>query len=239
MLTPWGQFGPNETVVGDRPLLLGFGVRLGLSVLGCIGGAALLIRMVRRVRAGAWKEMLTIVTAVHLPLLLMPYVIFDRYFIVFMPGALYLAANPATAASPAPTRRVPARRAIGLTVLAAYGLFSVALLHDWLAWNSARWTVGRRALARGIEARDIEGGFEWNGWYSPYAVFEHCRQERRGWTLWLTYCMYAHISGRYALSFAVPEGARAVDQEPYAMWLIPGERAFYLIEPRPSGDRPP
>jgi hypothetical protein len=202
-----------------------------LSVLGCLAGAALVVQVVRRLLAGSWKELLTVFTAVHLPFLFLPNVIFDRYLIVLMPGALYLATNPGAEGVPERASRccTPAR-ALGLVVLAVLGLFSVGLLHDWLSWNSARWAVGQRALEQGLAASDIEGGFEWNGWYSPHPVFARCREEHKGLMLWLTYCMYAHISGRYALSFSVPEGTRVVDREPYDLWLLPGRRDFYLIE---------
>jgi hypothetical protein len=230
MLTKWGQFGTNDTVLGERPLLLGLDVRVGLSVLGCLAGAALLVQVIRRLWAGSWRELLTIFTAAHVPILFLPNVIFDRYLIVLMPGALYLATSPEAEIVPEPGYRFTPARSLGLAMLAVLGLFSVGLLHDWLSWNSARWAVGERALANGIAAHDIEGGFEWNGWYSPHPVFARCREEHKGLMLWLTYCMYAHISGRYALSFSVPEGTRVVDREPYDLWLIPGRREFYLIE---------
>jgi hypothetical protein len=232
MLTPYGQFGSNETVVGLRPLVMGFTVRLTLSVVGAIAGAALVVRVVSRLWSGAWKDLLTVFTFAHLPFLFLPSVIFDRYYVVFIPGALYLAARPATKVVAAPAGRLVPGRLLGLATLTFFAWVSVGLMHDWLAWNAARWTVGRRALAKGIEATNIEGGFEWNGWYSPFPVFQNCRQKREGLTLWLTYCMYAHISGRYALSFSVLEGTRVVDQEPYDLWLVSGRRDFYLIEQR-------
>jgi len=51
-------------------------------------------------------------------------------------------------------------------MLALYAWISVGLMHDWLAWNAARWELGRQALAQGIATTDIEGGFEWDGWYA-------------------------------------------------------------------------
>ena len=54
------------------------------------------------------------------------------------------------------------RGAPAAAALAVYGAVSVGLMHDWLAWNSARWAVGRRALAAGVRPTDIEGGFEWH-----------------------------------------------------------------------------
>ncbi len=218
--TPWGQFKPNATVSGDRPLLFGPGVRVGLSLVGCVAGAALLARLGRRLRAGAWQEPLTLFTAVHVLMLLVPFTLFDRYLIVLLPGALYLATDPRPEACAARTMGWRPRRTAGLVTLAVFGLFSLGLLHDWLSWNAARWALGRRALERGIHASDIEGGFEWEGWYSGAQAPPKPR-------------------GVWALSFSVRNGTQAVDREPYDLWLIPGQRDFYLLQQLPPGGSVP
>jgi hypothetical protein len=239
MLTPWGQFGVNEIVMGERPELLGPAVRLALSAAGCVAGAALLVRAAARLRAGAWKQLLTIFTILHLPFLIMPFVIFDRYYVVFMPGAIYLATNPRADAAPVAEQSYRWRRVLGLAALVVFGLFSVALLHDWLAWNSARWTLGRRALERGIAARDIEGGFEWDSWYAPAPPYLNPPEKESDLLLPYTNVMYGHISGRFALSFSVPEDATVSDRETYASWLPPGKREFYLVERQKRKSSPP
>jgi Dolichyl-phosphate-mannose-protein mannosyltransferase len=230
MLTRWGPFDENEIVMGDRPVLLGAAVRIGLTVLGCVAGAALVVRAVGRLRTGGWKNLLTLFAVLHLPFLLLPYVIFDRYYIVFMPAALYLATNPHVETAAVERRVLPMRRILGMMTLAVVGLFSLGLMHDWLAGNAARWTLGGRALEKGIAASDIEGGFEWNGWHAPVPPFAGRRDPWSDRLLPYTNAMYAHISGRYALSFSVPEGATVIDREPYTTWLPPGRHDFYLVE---------
>ncbi len=229
MFTAFGQFGLNEIVMGDRTEVLGRGLRVALTALGCVAGAALLVRASSRLRAGAWKNLLFLFAIVHVPFLFLPYVIFDRYYIVFMPAALYLATNPRLDTAYVP-QRVLARRVIGIAILAVFGLFSVALMHDWLAWNAARWTLGRRAVDRGIAATDIEGGFEWNCWYAPVPPFARRQDPRSDLLLPYTNMMFGHISGRFALSFSVPPGATVLDREPYTTWLGPGRHDFYLVE---------
>jgi hypothetical protein len=214
MLTPWGTFRPNATVAGDRPLLWGLWVRVGLSLVGCVAGAALLARLGRRLRAGAWQGPLTLFTAGHLLILLVPLALWDRYLIVLLPGALYLATDPPAEAGAARKMGWVSRRTAGLVTLAVFGLFSLGLLHDWLSWNAARWALGRRAVARGIPPTHIDGGYEWEGWhFAPDAT--------------------APFPARRVLSFSVLENMRAVDREPYDVWLMPGRRQFYLLERAP------
>ena len=119
-------------------------------------------------------------------------------------------------------------------MLALTGLVSVGLIHDWLAWNSARWEVGRRALVRGIDPWDIEGGVEWNGWFAVEQRPGRPVGVRRGPTLRFTRDWFPHVTGRYALAFSQPPGTLRRDSEPYSLWLLPGRREFVLIEPEPK-----
>ncbi len=225
MITPWGTFENHFEVPGDRPVVLGTAVRVALTVAGCIGGAFLLARLFERRWAELFSAPVILFTLLHLPFLLIWPPQFDRYFLVFLPGALWLAAG------------IPADRLrwkAGMAVLALECCFSVGLMHDWLAWNAARWEVGRRALARGIAAADIEGGFEWVGWYSPNPVAHGDSTFPRGLVLSLTQNLFPHLTGRFALSFSVRPGTGVVDAAPYRSWLLFGrEEMFFLLE-RPA-----
>jgi hypothetical protein len=228
MLTPWGQFDPLEEgpyvpiIMGERPLLMGAALRVVLSLLGCFAGAGLLVRLGKHLGRSALTEPLLTFSAFHLPFMLISTVLFDRYLIVLLPGALY------SATAPDGERRV--RWKLGLAALAMSALLALGMTHDWLAWNAARWELGRRALERGVAATDVEGGFEWNCWHAPVPAFQDARKPARGLTLAFTTFLYSHVTGHFALSFSVRPDARVVDTEPYWLWLIPGKRAFYLLE---------
>jgi hypothetical protein len=110
-----------------------------------------------------------------------------------------------------------------------FAVLSLALAHDFLAWNRSTWALGRRAMARGIAAEDIEGGFAWDGWFAPEA--KHLEdQPPRGLTMPWAINHYPGVTGRYAVSFSALPNTRIVDEEPYRLWLIPGERRMYLVE---------
>ncbi len=220
-LTPWGQFGNQTVVAGERPLLFGPPTRWALTLLGCLAGAALVAVVNDRCGTGLTSRALPLFTLLHFPFLLIAPSVYDRYLLVLLPGALAVAAAPKTG-----------RRGslLGAAVLSVLGLFSFALLHDFLAWNAARWELGRRALASGIAPADIEGGFQWDGWYATHAVVEPKPRPPRGLTLPVNRRFFDHLTGRYALSFTELPGTRTRDAEPYRLWLIPGKHQFYLVE---------
>jgi hypothetical protein len=167
---------------------------------------------------------LALFTLLQIPLLLISPALYDRYFVVLLPGALAVAAA-------GPVSRWRWWAAVGMVGL--MGLVSFALLHDLFAWNAARWEVGRRALARGLAPTDIEGGFEWDGWYAETAAVQEKPRPPRGLTLEVNRRFFDHLTGRYALSYSPLPGTRTLDAEPYRLWLIPGEFSFYLVEMDP------
>ena len=116
--------------------------------------------------------------------------------------------------------------------LALFAVCSVGLMHDWLAWNSARWGLGRPRCA-GISAEDIEGGYEWDGWYAPGPVADASDGPigpPRGLTLPFDHFRHPHITGRYALAFSHLPGTAVLDDRTYRLWLVPGEWRFFLLE---------
>jgi hypothetical protein len=231
MLTPWGAFAGSKFtgpfVVGERPLLLDTATRVLLTLLGCAAGAALLVRLARRWRTGAWAAPLTLFALFAVPFLLIAPDLYDRYLLFLLPGVLGLAATELPTANEAPESR--RHRIAGIAAVAVLAAVSVGLMHDWLAWNAARWELGRRAVARHVDPRDIEGGVEWDAWYAP--PDEASSGSRRWPVLPFTREWFPAITGHYALSFSEIRGARRVDAEPYELWLLPGRREFLLIEP--------
>jgi 4-amino-4-deoxy-L-arabinose transferase-like glycosyltransferase len=229
MLTPWGAFAGSRTtgllMVGERPLLLGTPARVLLSLLGCAAGAVLVVQAWQARRAGGWASPLVLFALLQVPFLLLAPYLLDRYLLFLIPGALALAIIPC------PEDAGASRRpgwVLGVASVGVLGLASVGLMHDWLAWNAARWELGRRAVAGHIDPLDIEGGFEWDGWYAPAAAAEP--GEARWPVLSFTRGWFPATTGHYALSFSPVRGARRLDTLPYSLWLQPGRREFLLVE---------
>jgi hypothetical protein len=220
----------DPIVAGDRPLLLGRSLRVGLTLLGCVAGALWCVRIPAALRAQKVPGLLLPFTALHVPLLLSAPEFYDRYLLVLLPGGLALARPP-----------VPAPRAgwaAALACVAALAVVSVGWMHDWLAWNSARWDLGRRAVAHRIPPLAIEGGFEWDGWYGPGRRPGSPSKRPVGLVLFYTHRMLGqYVTGHYALSFSPLPGTVTLDSAPYSTWLPPGEHRFYLVG-LPPADAP-
>src|SRR5262249_225882 len=133
-----------------------------------------------------------------------PYM-FDRYFLTAVPAALVISVLPL----PALSWRWPAT----IAATSLYALFSFGLMHDWLAWNEARWELGRAIKRKQIPWTGINGGFEWNSW----------------WKL-KNPPLPAGDGRRYTLSFSPLPNSQIVETKAYTQWLPPGRREFYLLE---------
>jgi 4-amino-4-deoxy-L-arabinose transferase-like glycosyltransferase len=232
ILSPVGPFAWGLQV-GLGPTLLSVPVRQILSVAGCIGGAYLLTAVVELVRDHHRAGLVPLYTCLQLVLLLVTPTLYDRYLLVLLPGALWLMSRQAGSAG-----RVQSRPLLALGMLLALGVFSVCLTHDWLNWNRARWQLGGRALSQGISPWDIEGGFEWDGWYAPaHRSFEDASPQAH--VLHYTQAHFKNVRGRFALGFSrfmlsdwvkIPTSVRVRDHEDFTLWTSPGRSRIFLLE---------
>jgi 4-amino-4-deoxy-L-arabinose transferase-like glycosyltransferase len=133
----------------------------------------------------------------------------DRYYIPALPFLLVGLAG-LTTASWHPQAR--ARVALAALLLASLYLYAVLGTRDYLAWNRVRWTALNDLLAGGkVTAADVDGGFEFNGWY----LYDPAYQEKPGKS-W-----YWVDRDTYLLTFAEMPGMVTVKEYPYSHWLPP------------------
>ncbi len=93
----------------------------------------------------------------------------DRYLIWLLP---LLACILVASRSRSPLHVPPARVWIAGILVTASALFGVAGTHDYLAWNRARWqALGDLMTLEHASFADIDGGFEFNGWYAYNANY--------------------------------------------------------------------
>jgi hypothetical protein len=108
------------------------------------------------------------------------------------------------------------RVVLGFAVL-AWGLLgglSIIAEHDYFRWNEVRWKLFERAVGQGISARQIDGGYELNGWLAvegdrPNASDPDCNP-RVSW-----FCG----SRTFAIGLNPPEAGEILLREPVATWL--------------------
>jgi len=78
---------------------------------------------------------------------------------------------------------------------------------EYLAWNDARWRVGRELVRQHVPPVRIDGGFEWVGWFDferalPIALAAGYSDNLGAWM--------TIFPDRYFLSFEPVDGARIV-----------------------------
>jgi hypothetical protein len=207
--------------------------RISLTVIGCFGLAGLVAGPGGSPRLGAAGRGILAFTAVNLILMSMTRPVFDRYMIYLLPG-LMLQTVP---------RTLPDRRPTWWLGLAALGLLAaggIALTHDWLGWNAARWELGRRAIERGVDPEDIEGGWEWNGCFASQ-IRKRTGIERpaKGLAIADTRDAFPNVRGGYAIDlvgggWGLPPSMRpptiVVDYIDYRPWLSPRSYRFELLK---------
>jgi 4-amino-4-deoxy-L-arabinose transferase-like glycosyltransferase len=141
---------------------------------------------------------------------------FDRYVI---PITAFLAAFIAVFLGK-DFKYAPAPRFAAILLIAASGIFAIAGTRDYLEWNRTRWQALHALLAQpGIRPQDVDGGFEYNGWY----LFDNYIQTN-GWK----------IDATYVISFGAIEGFETVSSYDYQQWLPPAERKIFVLRRQPE-----
>ena len=229
MLTAYGSFG-TDLVLGSRIVVISEALRYALTLAACVGGGWLLYQAFRQWRQRAAVDPLVALGVLHAPILYVSPHLFDRYLLPLLPAAISICLWNRLPAAPEPRRtRVIATAAL----VALMGLASIALMHDWLAWNAARWSLGRRAISEGRPAAAIEGGYEWDYWFAlkdgrwrppgdPAAAAP-------GLAIPFNASLVSGLTGECGLSFSQLPGTTVVDTEPYRAWLAGGTKQFLLV----------
>lgn len=125
--------------------------------------------------------------------------LWDHYLLVFIPASLYLTLRGAP---------VSARGGIaGALVCGSMLAYTLPEQAEYLAWNDARWRVGRQLVRQHVPPVQIDGGFEWVGWFDferalPIALAAGYSDNPGAWM--------TIFPDRYLLTFEPVEGTRIV-----------------------------
>lgn len=153
--------------------------------------------------------------------------LWDEYLLVFLPASLYLVLREAGLSA----RGLVAGGLVCASML-AYALPEQA---EYLAWNDARWRLGRQLVQQGAAPQQIQGGFEWVGWYDfeaalPLAIAAGRGDDLFGWV--------AVFPDQYFMAFqplGVTNGRSKVSGVvPYRSRFGPGGE-IYALEVNPAG----
>jgi hypothetical protein len=152
---------------------------------------------------------------------------FDRYLLSALVPILVLVASAPGQVAQASTRvgagsRAPGSRPNRGLYTLQWGLaallliFSLRAQHDYLAWNRARWAALNDLIAAGIPPEQIDGGYEFNGWYTSPRFIERFGADAfvssgpKGW--WV-------VDDTYAIGWRPRPGYVVRERIPYDSWL--------------------
>ncbi|HNX68631.1 MAG TPA: glycosyltransferase family 39 protein [Candidatus Omnitrophota bacterium] len=153
---------------------------------------------------------------------------FDRYQLVYIPFVIF---GMMINSGPVSWSTGRLRMAVALVLLALIGYFSVAATHDFMTRNRTRWDVLRYLMIRqGIPPGEIDGGYEFNGWYT----YDSNYHKKTGMNWWWV------ADDQYRISYNPSvEGYVPLHGVSYKRWLPPGEGYIFILkrlaEKRPAG----
>ena len=146
---------------------------------------------------------------------------FDRYLIAALPFLMILVLDAAG------KNRADRQSGKGLALFVAticcllFCLFSTVAVHDYFAWNRARWQAWHYLVEQQkIKAPDINGGLEINGWTAS--------DPQTGCGVSTSNTDFSH-SDKYCLSLSANAGYEVMAQFPYSCWLA-GRSAYVFAE---------
>jgi hypothetical protein len=151
--------------------------------------------------------------------------LFDRYILPLLPLLMMVI----VLVSPHPCQRGEWKfdRLVTSFVFAAillYGLLSIGATHDYLAWNRTRWQATADLMARSITPREIDGGYEFNGWY----LYDINYQRQKGKSYWWV------DSDEYRIAAGPMKRYQEIQRYPYVKWLPPGQGNISVLRKIPS-----
>lgn len=161
---------------------------------------------------GNWAAILGYAAFLHIS----PF-FFDRYYLFLFPFLIALAIPKNIAAIS------PKWWKISLASIAIYALFSVGLTHDYLSWNRARWQALYTLVeVEKISPKQIDGGFEFNGWYQTKKERGSGEKGEPSW--WFV------DQDDYVISFGPIAGYVPYKSYPYSNWLPYRTDSIYVIQ---------
>lgn len=149
--------------------------------------------------------------------------LYDRYLIPLIPiisGLIILLID-----SPQSTKRSGSIGSV-IIVLFCYLSFSVAVTRDYLEWNRVRWVALNDLVAQErISFAEIDGGFEFNGWYLKTGFLDksnYSREKNKSW--W-----WVKNNNKYVVAMGPIEGFETVKEYKYSRWLPPQSAGIYVL----------
>jgi len=113
------------------------------------------------------------------------------------------------------------KKTTAILALVLMVIFSIASTHDYLAWNRTRWqAIDNLIKNENILNTQIDGGFEFGGWYNFHEIEIETDAEKSWW--WVK-------DAKYILTFNELSGYDIHAKYIYDSWLQ-GEQAIFVLK---------
>lgn len=144
---------------------------------------------------------------------------FDRYLIALLPPLMLAVSGHREKGEAIP--KVPG--VCASLLLAAYLAYSVASVHDYHAWNRARWqALSFLVDEMRVPKSSIDGGFEFNGWW----MYDPSYRTKHGKSWWWV------SDDEYIVTFGNIPGYQTIRTYPYVRLLRPGQGLIHMVRRR-------
>jgi 4-amino-4-deoxy-L-arabinose transferase-like glycosyltransferase len=212
--------GSKEFIAGHQPPSLALGQsRMYLALTMLLGAVALALLVRRRYLRGEFGLIWWVVGQFVLAAVI--WLLWDRYFLVFVPAVivLLLAGRPVV------------RPAVAITLIALFAVFSLMGTRNDLEYNRAVWAAVDDLRKNGVPDSQIGGGYAIDGWLQ-YAHPENALRDKDGkiQVAWMT----TRERLRYQISNRPLPGWKVLKAIPYQQWL--GESGSVWILERTLAD---
>lgn len=141
----------------------------------------------------------------------------DRYLIPAIPF-LMAGITGFLEATPEVSSRVA--RILAVVFLCFASFFAICATRDYLAWNRARWQAINDLIEnQKVQAKDIDGGFEFNGWHAYETLYKKSRRPFR-------------LGGdiEYRVGFGAIPGYKMVKEFEYDQFLPPHKAKIVVLK---------
>ena len=178
LISEFGVFNTGEVLRGSRPVILPEFFQIVLTFLGWAGGVLILLFMTRAVSCtvreclahdsnDSTEKSLNLAGfssfAYFILLVMVREYMFDRYLLAVIPGLIILLSGQ---------QKTAFKNIFPVLTLLLMMWFSFSTASDWFRWNEARWEAGTLAVKQGLHPLEIEGGYEWDGWFRTHNANE-------------------------------------------------------------------
>lgn len=236
-LTPSGP-GPDDLVASGRPVLLGGGALLAVTVVCALSSLVLILVVTRAVlptgRPGppAGAGLVLALLGGQMAAAVLPSFFFggplDRYLLPLLPLCLALALWALRDLLDAP--------AAAWLATAALAVVAVLGTHDFLRFEGAIWQVAREAHGRGVGYDQLDAGAAWTG-YHAWELSRHA--PRRPGAPWWINAWARAVDSTFVVSGEPRPGYSVVRRQRYPSLLSRGPTSVVLLRRDDAARHPP